>query len=129
MSFYGYENAPYNVRRMYDRFLKCWSADTCAPRMRAEWSPDNPSLGQCSITSFIVQDILGGEVYGIPLESGGYHCFNVVDGVRFDLTSEQFGGESINYDNCVLQYRGAHFFDADKLSRYLMLKERFERTE
>ena len=124
MSFYGNERAPEAVRSLYEKLHGAWCAETCAPRMRGDWSEQNPTLGQCSITSFIVQDILGGEVYGIPLAAGGYHCFNVVDGFRFDLTSEQFGDEKLDYDNCVPQSREEHFKDADKYSRYLLLKER-----
>ncbi len=129
MSFYGSETASKEVREMYNRFLKCWCRETCAERMRPVWSPDNPTLGQCSCTAFIVQDILGGEVYGIPLPEGGYHCFNVVNGRRFDLTSEQFGGKELNYDHCVKQYRGAHFIDEDKYDRYLLLKKRYESAQ
>ena len=34
-----------------------WSSNTCAPRLREQWSVDNKTKGQCSITSFLVQDI------------------------------------------------------------------------
>lgn len=124
MSFYGFESAPDNIRDLYKKLLGCWSRETCAPRMRADWSEDNPTLGQCSITSFLVQDILGGEVLGIPLPGGGAHCFNIVDGFRFDLTSEQFGGKPLDYDNSVIQSRGEHFADPDKYARYLLLKKK-----
>ena len=126
MSFYGFESAPENVRELYEKFLGAWCAETCAPRMRPDWSAVNPTLGQCSITSFIVQDLLGGEVFGILLPDGAYHCFNEVDGFRFDLTSEQFGGdaEKLDYDNCVPQSREEHFSNADKYERYLLLKKR-----
>ena len=124
MSFYGFENASEELRGLYGEFKRAWSRETCAPRMRGDWSEENPSLGQCSITSFAVQDMLGGEVLGLPLEGGGYHCFNVVDGFRFDFTSEQFGGEKLDYDNCVPQSREEHFADRDKYERYLLLKSR-----
>lgn len=122
MSFYGYESAPEHIRALYNDLLHAWSEETCAPRYRPEWSEANPTLGQCSITSFLVQDLLGGEVYGVRLPDGAYHCFNVVDGFRFDLTSEQFGGEALDYDACVPQSREAHFADADKFARYKLLK-------
>lgn len=125
MSFYGCENAPKEVREMYSRLLSCWSSETCAPRYRPEWTEENPTLGQCSITSFLVQDILGGEVYGVLLEDGAYHCFNIVNGFRFDLTSEQFGEQALDYDNCVSQSRAEHFKNEDKYARYLLLKQRY----
>ena len=134
-NFYGWEKAtvpPINndfkgiasPQELYDALTNIWCEYTCAPRLRWNWSKDNVTLGQCSITSFIVQDLLGGEVCGIPLEGGGYHCFNEVGGFRFDLTSEQFGGEALDYDCCVPQSREAHFADADKYARYLLLKDR-----
>jgi len=110
-------------RRLYDLLSEVWSAATCAPRLRGEWSPRNKTLGQCSVTSFLVQDIYGGEVYGVPLVTGGYHCYNVVNGVRFDLTSEQFGGETLVYDDRYPQSREEHFADREKYARYVLLKE------
>ena len=123
MKFYGYDSVPQEVRDIYERLLKCWCPGTCAASMREDWSPDNPSLGQCSISSFLVQDELGGEVYGIPLPGGGVHCFNKVNGVVFDLTSAQFGGKELDYSNCAPQSRETHFADPDKLRRYTLLKE------
>ena len=71
---------------LYDALCDIWCADTCAPRMRDNWSPDNKTLGQCSVTAFLAQDIFGGKVYGIPREGGNYHCYNVVGDCIFDLT-------------------------------------------
>ena len=101
-----------------------WQADTCAPRLRDGWSEDNRTLGQCSITAFLVQDIFGGRVYGILRPGGNYHCYNVVDGHIFDLTSEQFGGEALCYEGNPEQSRQAHFAKEEKYRRYLLLKQR-----
>ena len=109
-------------RALYDALLHCWRAETCAPRMRDAWTPDDPTLGQCSITAFLVQDIFGGEVYGVPLKEGGFHCYNVVDGVAFDLTSEQFGDGKLRYDTLHPQRREEHFASDEKRQRYEALK-------
>lgn len=124
--FYGNENVTPEIRKLYDDLLHCWCVETCAERLRPHWSLDNPTLGQCSITSFIVQDIYGGKVYGIPLPEGGYHCYNVVDGMRFDLTSEQFGGRELAYNDENEQLREEHFKDPDKKRRYELLKKLYE---
>ena len=123
MSFYGYESAPKEIRELYDKLLNCWSRETCAVGMRPDWSRENPTLGQCSITSFIVQDLFGGEVLGIPLPGGGTHCFNELNGVRFDLTSEQFGGKVLVYDEKHPQSREKHFASEEKYERYLYIKK------
>lgn len=135
--FYGWENATVSpvsnlypsIRsplELYDALSEIWCADTCAPRMRKDWTPDNKTLGQCSITAFLAQDIFGGSVYGIPLGDGNFHCYNVVGNCCFDLTSEQFGekaGELV-YANNPEQLREAHFAKEEKRNRYELLKQR-----
>jgi len=133
--FYGWESAdagPLNdeyigindPRELYDALSKIWCEYTCAPRMRKDWSADNKTLGQCSITAFLAQDIFGGEVYGIELPSGGVHCYNVTQGCKFDLTSEQFKEEKLDYENNPIQHRedAMHFAKEEKRLRYEYLK-------
>ena len=120
--FYGWEGASAEIRALYEDLFAIWSRETCAPRLRPDWSPENRTLGQCSITAFLVQDLLGGEVRGVPLPDGSVHCFNVVDGYLFDLTSEQFGDAVLDYEDRPLQSREMHFANADKRQRYELLK-------
>ncbi len=136
-AFYGWEQAlcpPVNPdfakaespRHLYDLLLKIWCAETCAPRLRDEWSPENPTLGQCSITAFLAQDIFGGKVCGIPREGGTFHCYNVVGDITFDLTSEQFGEEaaSLVYEGNPEQFREVHFAKEEKRLRYEYLRQK-----
>ena len=109
-------------RHLYELLSDLWNKETCAPRMRDEWSKDNPTRGQCSITAFIVQDVFGGEVYGIPLKEGGVHCFNRIGEVEFDLTSEQFGDTVLDYKNASIQSKEKHFSDIEKYHRFLLLE-------
>lgn len=128
--FYGWETADVTdekgltPRDYYDILSTIWTVETCAPRLRVNWSPENVTLGQCSITAFLVQDIFGGKVYGIPRSGGNYHCFNDVKGCVFDLTSEQFGDEILDYSDCPEQFREVHFQKEEKRLRYELLKER-----
>lgn len=107
---------------LYGAMLDVWCAETCAPRMRSDWSKDNPSLGQCSITSFLAQDIFGGKVYGVPLPDGNFHCYNVVGEDLFDIASEQFGEEKLNYRDNPEQFREIHFAKEEKRLRYEELR-------
>lgn len=128
--FYGWETADIKdaggrtPRDYYDILLNVWCAGTCAPRMRDGWSRDNITLGQCSITAFLMQDFFGGKVYGILRPDGNYHCFNVVDDCVFDLTSEQFGDERLDYGGCTEQSRETHFAKEEKRLRYEYLKSK-----
>lgn len=130
--FYGWKTADIkdsrglSPRDYYDLLSKCWSAETCAPRMRSDWTPENRTLGQCSITAFLMQDIYGGKVYGIPLDDGGFHCFNDVNGCVFDLTSEQFGATVLDYNDRPEQFREVHFAKEEKRLRYEELKNRLK---
>jgi len=112
---------------MYDLLLKCWTSETCSPSLRDKWNAKtNYTCGQCSITSFLVQDYFGGNVYAVKIPGGGLHCFNEVNRCKFDLTSEQFFGEKLNYDECYLQDREETFKNVDKYNRYLLLKKNLE---
>lgn len=133
--FYGWEsaNSPVcddryklieNPKHLYDILSGIWCEYTCAPRLRARWSEDNKTLGQCSITAFLVQDIFGGKVYGVPLEDGNFHCYNVVGDAVFDLTSEQFEGRKLEYKIENEQLREVHFAKEEKRLRYEYLKEK-----
>ena len=134
-NFYGWETAtakPINNTytgidsplKLYDALSEIWSADTCAPRMRENWTPNNKTLGQCSITAFLAQDIFGGKVYGILRKGGNYHCYNVIGNCIFDLTSEKFGDEKLIYENNPEQFREIHFEKEEKRLRYETLKKR-----
>ena len=133
--FYGWDGAEVRDVRgrtpcdWYDLLLDAWCAQTCAPRMRERWSAENPTLGQCSVTAFLVQDFFGGTVWGIPLGDGNYHCFNRVGDAEFDLTSEQFGDAELDYAAAVEQIRASHFAKAEKHQRYELLRELVVRLE
>lgn len=131
--FYGWQQADVlpanekyksikNPKHLYDLLSKIWCADTCAPRMRENWTEKNMTLGQCSITAFLAQDIFGGDVYGILRPGGNYHCYNVVGDCTFDLTSEQFGEEVLTYEGNPIQLRETHFAKEEKKLRYEYLK-------
>ena len=135
--FYGWEHAdmpPANPRYarvktprdLYDLLSGLWCAKTCAPRLRAQWSPEDRTLGQCSITAFLAQDIFGGKVFGILRPGGNFHFYNVVSGRAFDLTSEQFSDCTLDYTENPEQFREVHFAADEKRLRYELLKARLD---
>lgn len=137
-NFYGWETADVmpvsdgfkgagDPRQLYDILTCIWSEYTCAPRLRDKWSKDNITLGQCSITAFLVQDIYGGKVLGVLRPGGNYHCYNVVGDAVFDLTSEQFGDEKLDYTDNPEQLREVHFSKAEKRERYEYLRRELEK--
>ena len=136
-AFYGWETALLpaitdeypgitDPQKLYEALSQIWCADTCAPRMRENWSRENMTLGQCSITAFLAQDIFGGKVYGIKRPGGNYHCYNVIGDCVFDLTSEQFGAEKLCYEDNPEQLREVHFAKEEKRLRYEYLRQKLK---
>ena len=116
-----------NPKDLYEALSAVWSKDTCAPRLQDEWKAENRTLGQCSITAFLAQDIFGGTVRGIPRAGGNFHCYNVCGDCTFDLTSEQFGDEKLCYEGNPEQFREVHFAKEEKRLRYERLKSELKR--
>ena len=112
-------------RHLYDLLSEIWCEYTCTPRLRKEWSPENKTCGACTITCLLVQDIFGGEIYGVYVD-GNVHCFSKVGDVIFDLTSEQFKDKKLNYTLEYPQSREFHLSNPDKKERYLYLVSKLE---
>jgi hypothetical protein len=60
-----------------------------------EWSEENPSRGQCAVTSLLVRELLGGDIVVANVVRDGRrverHAWNrLASGVALDLTREQF---------------------------------------
>ena len=131
--FFGHETADVKAKAyeypgvetpkdLYRELWHLWTRETCTERMREDWSEENRTLGQCSITAFLAQDIFGGRVWGIPQKDGGWHCYNIVGDCVFDLTSEQFGDQILDYTLRHEQLRHDHFLKPGKRERYEALK-------
>lgn len=140
--FYGYENTqcirPVSMEYkginspndLYDCLLKVFSRETCTSRLRHLWSEDDPTCGQCSITALVAQDIFGGHVYEMDSPGGSIHSFNEVDGIVFDLTSEQFHekAKDLDYSLVRLQDRELRLSNVEKKERYELLKRLIKDT-
>lgn len=117
-----------NPDDLYSALLNCWTRETCTERLRNKYSDTNKTAGQCAITAFLVQDIFGGDIY--ELDTGrGLHCYNVINGVAIDLTSEQFGEDAatLSYENNPIQPdREVRMKQTQKKERYELLKKNLE---
>ncbi len=95
---------PRIMRRMLPRTLQdvetairsSWSLETCDPVDVNDWSPDNPSRGQCGVTALVLHDLLGGDLLTAEVlrpdgSRQGFHSWNrLAGGIEIDLTREQF---------------------------------------
>jgi hypothetical protein len=70
-----------------------WSLDTAEEG--DGWTPDNPSRGQCDVTTLVVHDIFGGDLLAADVFREGVrveaHMWNrLPGGLEVDLTRDQF---------------------------------------
>ena len=110
------------------QLLYCsWGKQTCSPSFRREWNEDNPSLGQCAITSLIVNDYFGGKIMRC-MASTGSHYYNLIDDKIVDLTVEQFLGEIPDYEHGEERAREYLLDNDDTKNRYLLLCSNLRKT-
>lgn len=85
---------------------------------------DNPSKGQCAVTSLIVQDFYGGQICRGVVGKISHYWNELPDGTQVDLTRQQFGERASE-----LKFTGyrdrEELFDPryDTEDRYLILRE------
>lgn len=78
-----------------------WSLDTCDPVDVNDWSPENPSRGQCGVTALVLHDLLGGDLLTAEVlrpdgSRQGFHSWNrLAGGIEIDLTREQFASTEV----------------------------------
>ena len=111
-----------------------WTLDTADESN--DWTPENPSCGQCDVTTLVVHDLLGGDLLSADVFLDGErveaHMWNrLSSGVEIDLTREQFvRGEVIGEPRVG---RRPAVFDAahpryHRYEKYLVLSERVRTT-
>lgn len=103
---------------LYRAIARVWAADTSSPT--GAWSHANPARNHCSVTSLVVQDCFGGEILSTKT-SGGTHFYNLINGVKWDLTVSQFS-EPIPYDD-TRSSREAALADTSS-EKYVLIKQR-----
>ena len=83
----------FTLAQLDEAIRGAWSFDTADAEN--DWNLDNPSCGQCDITTLVVHDLVGGEVLAADVFLDGErveaHMWNrLPSGLEIDLTREQF---------------------------------------
>lgn len=104
-----------------------WKYETCSPRLKGKWNKENPALGQCAITSLIVNDFFGGQIMRC-MTSSGSHYYNLIDDNIIDLTVEQFLDEIPQYKEGQERTREYLLSNEDTKNRYEKLLYNLKRT-
>lgn len=98
---------------------KAWTKETCSIGLKDSWIEDNKALGQCAVTTLIVNDFLGGKIMRCMCETGS-HYYNLINNEVIDLTSSQF---NIIPDYQMGEERTREYLlsNEDTKNRYLLL--------
>jgi len=96
-----------------------WCEDTCLDSLKKDWNENNKSLGQCAVTSLIVNLYMGGKIMRCETPKGG-HYFNIINDEIVDLTKSQFDFIP-NYENGEERTEDYLLSNEDTKNRYLSL--------
>lgn len=106
-----------------------WCSETSA--YPHAWTPENPSLGQCAVTSLVAQDYLEGDLVAaiavFPDSQIFGHFFNKIHGRYKDFTRDQLPAGT----NLIIRYtdngiRDGILFHANNFYRYNLLKQKVD---
>lgn len=116
-----------DIKELKQLLMKSWDLETCSPGLRDKWSEENPSLGQCAVTTLIVNDFFEGKIMRC-MTSSGSHYYNLIDGKIFDLTIEQFLGEIPQYEKGEERSRDYLLSNEETKNRYLLLNKKLQKN-
>jgi hypothetical protein len=109
--------------------------------LRASWSPetstwgedlpvDNPARGQCAVSSLVVQDFLGGDLFRVRANGDGIdekHYYNVLDdGTVIDTTREQYQGKVVSLTPAPVDLEGKYVSIREKVLDNEDTRKRYE---
>ena len=109
--------------------------------LRASWSPetstwgedlpvDNPARGQCAVSSLVVQDFLGGDLFRVRANGDGIdekHYYNVLDdGTVIDTTREQYQGKVVSLTPAPVDLEGKYVSIREKVLDNEETRKRYE---
>lgn len=109
-----------NLEELTKIIKKAWSKETCYKGLREEWTKENPSLGQCAITSLIVNDMFGGKIMRCMTQQGS-HYYNIINNEIIDLTIDQFSGRLPSYEQSEERIRDYILSNKETKERYELL--------
>ncbi len=121
------EEHPLTLEVLESAIRSSWSIDTCDPTDVPLWTDEEPSRGQCAVTSLVVHDLLGGELLEAEVDNAdgsrqGFHYWNRFAGVDLDLTRRQFSrGEVVKPPHLVERHPDVPWLAHEQ---YLVFRER-----
>lgn len=100
---------------------EAWCKETSADP--EHWSPENPALGHCAVSSLIIQDLLGGDLLRTKINGISHYCNQLPSGQKLDVTREQFP-KITSEEEYAIHSRDYVLPFPDTVARYELLKQR-----
>lgn len=117
-------DAPLSVVDLKGLIAAAWSKETSADP--SQWSPTNPSLGQCAVTALVVQDFLGGELLRALVGQVSHYWNLLPSGGELDLTIGQFGPTPPAANDIAHRTRSYVLSFVETQRRYEILRDRVD---
>ena len=92
-----------------------------------KWSSANPALGQCVVSSLMVNEMFGGEIIRGEFKNGQTHYWNLVGKNIIDLTKSQFNGE-LSFERITLADISKLLANEDTANRFNILKKKTKKA-
>lgn len=116
----------WEILRMSAALSGAWNKETAYPKDQSRWHEGVPSIGQCAVTSLLVQNRLGGKIHR---NDAFHHYWNEMpSGALVDFTHEQFkiadpiSSEGVVSRDLLISGKGAS--EARTKERYKVLRRR-----
>lgn len=121
---------PEEITKIELALENAWSKETTDPVEIENWTEENKALGQCAITSVLINELFGGRMI---YDKANFHIWNEFpDGSQHDFSRSQFLDERMF---SIYKYKtsGDILFDergnkTNILERYTKLKRNFEKN-
>jgi len=118
-----------NESNLESALMKSWIRETSSDP--SNWNEQNPSWGQCAVTSLVVNDYLGGEIIWanakLPDGRDLSHYFNKVNGIEKDFTRKQFPAGTVIPAG--IPKTKLFFSTRDYVLSYDLTRQRYERLK
>lgn len=117
------------IDELNDALKIVWCAETAYSGDKKNWSTENKSVGQCTVTAIIVWDYFGGKIVrGYSEKYKLLHYWNEIDGKKVDLTYAQFleNKNDIFFTDIIYKTKKDLMKINSVKNRYLLLKRRLD---
>ena len=122
-----------DIRQLARALQDSWCAKTSV--QGDDMPTDNPARGQCVVSSLVVQDYLGGDLFRVKVDvddTDEKHYYNILDdGTAIDTTRMQYQGKLVTMTPAPVDMKNGQYAsvrekvldDGDTMRRYQLLSK------